>query len=162
MTRSFRPYRHTILALSLLSVTTSCAHSTIQEPAAQEYLGIGIVSGTLGEQQRLAQFPGAPSSIQRPAAQEYLGLGIVSGTLGEQQRLAQFTGDASSVSIIGQVQALEGAAYLIRDTQGKEIRIPHDQHTKIDRPAHVGDRIQSWLDHRGRAVVIQSLDSNGR
>lgn len=48
------------------------------------------------------------------------------------------------------MQALEGAAYLIRDTQGKEIRIPHGQNTRIDRPAHVGDHIQSWLDHRGR------------
>jgi len=101
------------------------------------------------------------SSASGPSAQEYLGRGIVSGTLGAQQRVAQFAGEPAPLSVIGQVQALEGAAYLIRDAQGKDIRIPHDQHTRIDRPAHVGDRIQCWLDHRGRAVEIHSLDENG-
>lgn len=94
--------------------------------------------------------------------QEYLGMGIVSGTLGEQKRVAQFPGEPTSVSVIGQVQAVEGGAYLIRDAQGKEIRIPHDQNTRIDRPAHVGDHIQSWLDRQGRAVLIRGLDGNGR
>jgi len=104
----------------------------------------------------------AQSSVSGPSAQEYLGLGIVSGTLGAQQHAAVPSGEPASLSVIGQVHALEGAAYLIRDAQGKDIRIPHDQHTRIDRPAHVGDRIQCWLDHRGRAVVIHSLDENGQ
>jgi len=102
------------------------------------------------------------SSVSGPSAQEYLGRGIVSGTLGAQQLAAQSSGGPASLSVVGQVQSLEGAAYLIRDAQGKDIRIPHDQNTKIDRPAHVGDRIQCWLDHRGRAVVIHSLDENGQ
>ncbi|MBY0248869.1 MAG: hypothetical protein K2Q17_14495 [Nitrospiraceae bacterium] len=104
----------------------------------------------------------AQSSASGPAAQEYLGCGIVSGTLGAQQRATQSSGEPAALSVIGQVQALEGAAYLIRDAQGKDIRIPHDQNTRIDRPAHVGDRIQCWLDHRGRAVEIRSLDENGQ
>jgi hypothetical protein len=102
----------------------------------------------------------AQSSVSGPSAQEYLGRGIVSGTLGAQQGAALPSGEPATLSVIGQVQALEGAAYLIRDAQGKDIRIPHDQNTRIDRPAHVGDRIQCWLDHRGRAVVIHSLDEN--
>ena len=89
-------------------------------------------------------------------------MGIVSGTLGEQQRVALCVGEPSSVSVVGQVQALEGGAYLIRDAQGQEIRVPHDENTRIDRPAHVGDRIQSWLDRHGRAVLIRNLDGNGR
>jgi hypothetical protein len=89
-------------------------------------------------------------------------MGIVSGTLGEQQRVAQCVGEPSSLSVVGQVQALEGGAYLIRDVQGQEIRVPHDEDTRIDRPAHVGDRIQSWLDRHGRAVLIRSLDASGR
>lgn len=100
--------------------------------------------------------------VQGQSSQEYLGIGIVSGTLGEQQRVALCAGEPSSTSVVGQVQALEGGAYLIRDTQGQEIRIPHDENTRIDRPAHVGDRIQSWLDRQGRAVLIRSLDGNGR
>ena len=95
-------------------------------------------------------------------SQEYLGLGIVSGTLGEQKRLGLSGGGLLSTSVVGQVLAVEGAAYLIRDRQGRELRIPHDENTRIDRPAHVGDQIQSWLDRHGRAVLIRSLDGNGR
>jgi len=57
---------------------------------------------------------------------------------------------------------VEGGAYLIRDVRGQEHRIPHDENTRIDRPAHVGDRIQSWFDRHGRAVLIRSLDEEGR
>lgn len=95
-------------------------------------------------------------------SQEYLGMGIVSGTLGEQQRVALCAGEPSSISVIGQVQALEGGAYVIWNALGHEIRIPHDENTRIDRPAHVGDRIQSWFDRHGRAVLIRNLDGNGR
>lgn len=95
------------------------------------------------------------------SSQEYLGLGIVSGTLGEQKRQGLSTRELSATSVVGQVQSVEGAAYLIRDTHGRELRIPHDENTRIDRPAHVGDQIQSWLDHHGRAVLIRSLDGNG-
>ncbi|MBX3335878.1 MAG: hypothetical protein KF876_17235 [Nitrospira sp.] len=95
-------------------------------------------------------------------SQESLRMGIVSGTLGEQQRVALCVGESSSISVVGQVQALEGGAYLILDSKGQEIRIPHDENTRIDRPAHVGDRIQSWLDRNGRAVFIRILDEAGQ
>ena len=100
--------------------------------------------------------------VQGDSAQEHLGRGIVSGTLGEQQRVALCAGEPSSISVTGHVVALEGGAYVIRDAQGKDIRIPHDENTRIDRPAHVGDYIQSWLDRQGRAVLIRSLDGNVR
>ncbi|MBH0185993.1 MAG: hypothetical protein HP494_00900 [Nitrospira sp.] len=120
--------RRAIWLPSMLTLATGCVHSSVSGPSAQEYLGRGIVSGTLGA---------------------------------AQQRTVQSSGEPTALSVIGQVQALEGAAYLIRDAQGKDIRIPHDQHTRIDRPAHVGDHIQCWLDHHGRAVIIHSLDENG-
>ncbi|MBX3348364.1 MAG: hypothetical protein KF747_06415 [Nitrospira sp.] len=123
-------YRHAVWIPVLLILATGCAQTVSQEQLSQEYLGLGIVSGTLGEQKRL-EFP--------------------SGEL-----------PSSSSSIVGQVQAVEGAAYLIRDRQGRELRIPHDENTRIDRPAHVGDQIQSWFDRHGRAVLIRSLDENGR
>lgn len=92
-------------------------------------------------------------------------MGIVSGTLGEQQRVALCARELSFTSVIGQVQALEDGAYLIRDTGGRK---SVSRMTRIlgltDRPmwAHVGDRIQSWFDRHGRAVVIRSLDGDGR
>jgi hypothetical protein len=121
-------YRHALWIPVLLILVTGCTQIVSQEQLSQEYLGLGIVSGTLGEQKRL-EFP---------------------------------SGELPSSSIVGQVQAVEGAAYLIRDRQGRELRIPHDENTRIDRPAHVGDQIQSWLDRHGRAVLIRSLDENGR
>lgn len=67
----------------------------------------------------------------------------MSGTLGEQQRVALCVGKLSSMTVVGQVQALEGGAYIVQDAQGHEIRISHDENTRIDRPAHVGDCIQT-------------------
>jgi hypothetical protein len=128
MKRILTACRRAVWLPALLVLVTGCAHSTVQGRSSQEDLGMGIVSGTLGEQQRVALCTGTPSSI----------------------------------SVVGHVQAVEGGAYLIRDAQGQDIRIPHDENTKIDRPAHVGDRIQSWLDRQGRAVLIRSLDGNGR
>ncbi len=104
----------------------------------------------------------AQSALQRSSSQEDLGMGIVSGTLGAQSRSAVSTGEQSTGSLVGQVQAVEGGAYLVRDVRGQEHRIPHDENTRIDRPAHVGDRIQSWFDRHGRAVLIRSLDEDGR
>ncbi|MBS0184345.1 MAG: hypothetical protein JSS39_18315 [Nitrospira sp.] len=121
-------YRHAVLLPAMLILAAGCAQSVVRGDSSQEYLGIGIVSGTLGEQQRVVLCAGEPSS-----------------TL-----------------VVGQVQALEGGVYLIHDAKGQEIRIPHDENTRSDRPAHVGDRIQSWLDRQGRAVLIRSLDGNGR
>jgi hypothetical protein len=128
MMRLLTAYRHALLLTSLMVLVTGCAQSVMQRQPSQEDLGIGIVSGTLGEQQRVALCAGEPSSM----------------------------------SVVGQVQALEGGAYLIRDAQGQEIRVPHDENTRIDRPAHVGDRIQSWFDRHGRAVLIRNLDGTGR
>ena len=102
------------------------------------------------------------SALQGPAPQENLGMGIVTGTLGAQIPVAATAGDRPSGSLVGQVQAVEGGAYLVRDVRGQEYRIPHDQNTRIDRPAHVGDRIQSWFDRQGRAVLIRSLDEEAR
>ena len=81
-------WRRAVLLSAMLIVATGCAQPIVQEQSSQEYLGIGIVSGTLGEQQRVTLCVGEPSSA----------------------------------SVAGQVQALEGGAYLIRDTQGQEIR----------------------------------------
>lgn len=94
--------------------------------------------------------------------QEDLGRGIISGTLGAQSRSLEAVIEQPSGSVVGQVQGLEGGAYLVRDVRGREHRIPHDENTRIDRPAHVGDRIQSWFDPHGRAVLIKSLNEDGR
>lgn len=104
----------------------------------------------------------AQSVLQEHSSQEDLGMGIISGTLGAQRQSAVPAGDQSPGSLVGQVQAVEGGAYLVRDARGYEHRIPHDENTKIDRPAHVGDRIQSWFDRHGRALLIRSLDEDGR
>ena len=102
------------------------------------------------------------SVLPTPSPQEHLGMGIVTGTLGAQTRSAQSVAEPASVSVVGQVQALEGGAYLVRDVRGQEHRIPHDENTKIDRPAHIGYRIQSWFDRHGRAVLIRSADEENR
>jgi len=102
---------------------------------------------------------GAGCNIVGTSTQEDLGLGIVRGTLG-----AQPTGDVrlaiptNVFSVIGQVTAVEGGAYVLEEVSGVERRVAHDENTRIDRPAHVGDRIEAFVDDRGRAVLIRNID----
>jgi hypothetical protein len=104
---------------------------------------------------------GAGCDIARISKQEDLGQGIVQGTLGAQQtgdvRLALPT---NVFSLIGQVTAVEGGAYVLQEVSGIERRVAHDENTRIDRPAHVGDRIEAFVDDKGRAVLIRNIDQD--
>jgi len=106
-----------------------------------------------------ASLLGAGCNIARTSTQEDLGQGIVQGTLGAQQtgdvRLAMPT---NVFSLIGQVTAVEGGAYVLEEVSGIEHRVAHDENTRIDRPAHVGDRIEAFVDDRGRAILIRNID----
>ena len=101
----------------------------------------------------------AGCNIARTSTQEDLGRGIVQGTRGAQQ-----TGDmrlaipADAFSLKGQVTAVEGGAYVLQEVSGIERRVAHDENTRIDRPAHVGDRIEAFMDNKGRAVLIRNID----
>jgi len=91
--------------------------------------------------------------------EESLGVGIVRGTLGVQPegqiRLAR---PADTQSMQGAVLLLEGGAYVLRLPDGSERRVALDENTRIDRPAHVGDRIEAFVDDGGRAVLIRNID----
>ena len=106
---------------------------------------------------------GAGCNIAGTSKQEALGQGIVRGTLG-----AQPVGDvrllipANAFSLKGQVTAVEGGAYVLQEVNGIERRVAHDENTRIDRPAHVGDRIEAFVDDRGRAVLIRNIDHDER
>ncbi|MEI8016241.1 MAG: hypothetical protein WCH20_15575 [Nitrospira sp.] len=110
-----------------------------------------------------ASLLGAGCNIAGTSKQEDLGQGIVRGTLGArstgEMRLAMPT---NVISLPGQVTAVEGGAYVIQDVSGVEHRIAHDENTRIDRPAPVGDRIEAFVDDRGRAVLIRNIDHDGR
>jgi len=88
--------------------------------------------------------------------QEDRGLGIVQGTLGTM-RAARVPSPASVV-MQGQVLELEGGAYVVRSLSGDEMRVPLDENTSIDRPAHVGDHIEVYLDEGHRAIQIRNID----
>lgn len=106
---------------------------------------------------------GAGCTIVGTSGQEDLGRGIVRGTLG-----AQLAGEARPsmpahvVALSGQVMAVEGGAYVLQENSGVERRVAHDENTRIDRPAHVGDRIEAFVDDKGRAVLIRNIDRDER
>ena len=110
-----------------------------------------------------ASLLGAGCNITKTSEQEDLGRGIVRGTLG-----AQLAGDvrfpipANTFALRGQVTAVEGGAYVVQDVSGIERRVAHDENTRIDRPAHVGDRIEAFVDDKGRAVLIRNIDHDER
>jgi hypothetical protein len=106
-----------------------------------------------------ASLLGTGCHIAGTSEQEDLGRGIVRGTLGAQSggdvRLAMPT---NVFSLKGQVTVVEGGAYVLQDVSGAERRVGHDENTRIDRPAHVGDRIEAFVDDRDRAVLIRNID----
>jgi hypothetical protein len=98
----------------------------------------------------------APGTNTRQAD---IGFGIVEGTKGYQQLQEDLTMRNGVVKLVrGQVHHIEGAAYVVHtETQG-EIRLPVDENTRIDRPAHKGDWIDAYVNEAGRAVVIRNVD----
>jgi hypothetical protein len=106
-----------------------------------------------------ASLLGAGCNIAKTSEQEDLGRGIVRGTLGAQPGGdMRFPIPANTFALRGQVTAVEGGAYVLQDVSGTERRVAHDENTRIDRPAHVGDRIEAFVDDRGRAVLIRNID----
>ncbi len=99
------------------------------------------------------------TEIRQDTNQEQLGLGIVIGTRGYQeiQKDLESPG-AFSLALEGQVIKIEGAAYVVKEITQQERRIPIDQNTIIDHPAHVGDWIAAYLDSHGRAIHIRNID----
>ncbi|MCA9471102.1 MAG: hypothetical protein MRJ96_10505 [Nitrospirales bacterium] len=99
------------------------------------------------------------ASHSSPNAQENLGKGIVVGSRAEQAKhQLLFLSWPSSQTITGQVKKIEGAAYVLQNTGQHDIRLPLDQETTIDRPAHIGDWIEAYTDSSGRALQIRNID----
>ena len=91
--------------------------------------------------------------------EESLGIGIVRGTLGVQpEGQLWLARPADAQSMQGYVVMLEGGAYILRLLDGSERRVALDENTRIDRPAHVGDKVEAFLDGGGRAVLIRNID----
>ncbi len=103
---------------------------------------------------------GCASHTPEPTShQEAIGLGIVEGTKGYQQLqedLMMRNGVVKSVR--GQVHHIEGAAYVVHTEAHSEVRLPVDENTRIDRPAHKGDWIDAYVNEAGRAIVIRNVD----
>ena len=88
-----------------------------------------------------------------------IGLGIVEGTKGYQALQEELTLRNGIVrSVRGQVHHLEGAAYVVYTENQDEVRLPVDENTRIDRPAHKGDWIDAYVNEAGRAIIIRNVD----
>lgn len=88
-----------------------------------------------------------------------IGLGIVEGTKGYQQIQKEIlSSNGATRTVQGQVIRIEGAAYVVHMQNQHEVRLPVDENTRIDRPAHVGDWIEAHMDQAGRARIIRNID----
>ena len=101
----------------------------------------------------------ATSSVEKNTRQADIGFGIVEGTKGYQKIQKEFRSiDGPTVTVQGQVFQIEGAAYVVHTQDNLEVRLPIDENTRIDRPAHVGDWIRAYVDRAGRTRLIQNID----
>lgn len=93
------------------------------------------------------------------AHEQALGLGIVRGTLGMQPDSRILLPQPAGAHVIqGYVVLLEGGAYVLHLPDGSERRVALDENTRSDRPAHIGDKVEAFLDDSGRAVLIRNID----
>jgi len=98
----------------------------------------------------------APETNTRQAD---IGLGIVEGTKGYQQLQEDaIMRNGVVTKVRGQVHHIEGAAYVVHTNDHSEVRLPVDENTQIDRPAHKGDWIDAYVNEAGRAMVIRNVD----
>ena len=101
----------------------------------------------------------ATQSAETNGRQADIGLGIVEGTKGylqiQNEKLLKM-GPMRRVQ--GQVFQIEGAAYVVHMNEQIDVRLPVDENTRIDRPAHVGDWIEAQIDQAGRARIIRNID----
>ena len=103
---------------------------------------------------------GCASQTPSPTShQSAIGMGIVEGTKGYQQvQQDLMTSNGQLTKVRGQVHHLEGAAYVVQTSGQGSVRLPVDENTRIDRPAHKGDWIDAYVNEAGRAVYIQNVD----
>ncbi len=106
-------------------------------------------------------FIGCANHMTEPTShQSALGQGIVEGTKGYQQlQNDPMMRNGAVRKIRGQVHHLEGAAYVVHTSGENEVRLPVDENTSIDRPAHKGDWIDAYVNESGRAIFIRNVDS---
>ncbi|MEJ2231221.1 MAG: hypothetical protein P8X46_08575, partial [Nitrospirales bacterium] len=98
-------------------------------------------------------------SAESDKRQADIGFGIVEGTKGYQQIQKNILpADEATRKVQGQVFQIEGAAYVVHLKNRTEVRLPVDENTRIDRPAHVGDWIEAHMDQAGRARIIRNID----
>ena len=91
--------------------------------------------------------------------QSDIGFGIVEGTKGYQQIQKDILpAEEATKKVQGQVFQIEGAAYVVHLKNRTEVRLPVDENTRIDRPAHIGDWIEAQMDQAGRARIIRNID----
>ncbi len=101
----------------------------------------------------------ATQSADTNGRQADIGLGIVEGTKGYlqiQKEKLPLNGGMRKVQ--GQVFQIEGAAYVVHMNEQIDVRLPVDENTRIDRPAHIGDWIEAQIDRDGRARIIRNID----
>lgn len=103
---------------------------------------------------------GCASQMAEPTShQSALGIGIVEGTKGIQQMQEDPNMRNGVVTKVrGQVHHIEGAAYVVLTSNLSEVRVPVDENTEIDRPAHKGDWIDAYVNRDGRAIFIRNVD----
>ena len=62
-------------------------------------------------------------------------------------------GSASSVAVGGEVISIEGDTYVVRDAQGRNLRVQPGKDARIDYTPRIGDTIEAQLNN-GRASSI--------
>lgn len=70
-------------------------------------------------------------------------------------------GSASSVAVGGEVIGIEGETYILRDAQGRNLRVQPGKDARVDYMPRVGDRIEAQLNNGRASSITRAPATNG-
>ena len=70
-------------------------------------------------------------------------------------------GSASSITVGGEVINIEGETYVLRDAQGRNLRVQPGKDARIDYTPRIGDNIEAQLNNGRASSIIRAPATSG-
>jgi len=69
-------------------------------------------------------------------------------------------GSAGNMAVRGQVTAIQGDTYIVRDEYGREVRVQPGKDARIDYTPRLGDNVEAQLDNGSATSMLRTPGTN--
>jgi hypothetical protein len=143
------------LLLTVASMSSAADTSGLKPETAQEQQNKQrqIDQQNLNERQRLQQPQSSKEANETPLYKENQPIG------GQKQGAPADFPQPAFPWVKGELMQIEGEYYVIKDAEGKEVRVHVDKRTKLDGTFHVGDIVEVNRTLPGHALEVRKASS---